>query len=193
MNDYKVIIQNLARRPDRYHVAVGVLMGQGVPLTHVERFDAHDGSLYWNTGSIAHQASVNARILDRYGNGKYIEECYEGWDVYTYCYCWSWYEIVDSIARESDDNIPTLVLIDDWQLMLSHSQVIEQITKLYGMDEPFQHSPIRSLNRGVGTHTEPDPPTLDARSQYPARDYRNRRRRSLNITTRRPPHNPIRG
>lgn len=137
MDNYKVIIQNLARRADRYHVAVGVLIGQGVPPTHIERFDAHDGALYWNTRIISHQANVNARILHRYGNGKYIEECYEGWDVYTYCYCWSWYEIVDSIARESDDNIPTLVLIDDWQLTLSHSEVVAQITKLYGMSEPF--------------------------------------------------------
>ena len=137
MRDYKIIIQNLARRQDRYHVAVGVLLGQGVSLTHIERFNAHDGAMYCDTGAIAHQASINARIKHRYGNGAYIANSSEPWDVFTFCYMRSWYDIVDSIAREAEANIPTLILIDDWQLTLSYSEVVAQLTKLYAMHDPF--------------------------------------------------------
>ena len=59
MDSYKVLVPNLARRDDRWLLCAGVLLGQGVPLTHIERFVAHDGAYYRDTGAIAHSAKQN--------------------------------------------------------------------------------------------------------------------------------------
>ena len=137
MDNYKVVVRNLARRDDRWLVAYGILLGQGVPSGHIERFIAHDGANYRSSEEIAHKVAIDYQIRYRYGTGRYLTECYDGWDSYNYAHCWTWYDLISQVACEPDDLPPTLYLIDDWHMTIPYQSIIGHVEKLYLMDEPF--------------------------------------------------------
>ena len=137
MEFYKVVVRNLARREDRWLVAYGILLGQGVSPWDIERFIAHDGANYQSSIEIVHRVTIDHITRHRYGTGRYLTENYEGWDPYNYAHCWTWYDWISRVACEPDALPPTLYLIDDWHMTITCKDIIGHVKTLYMMDEPF--------------------------------------------------------
>ena len=137
MSNYKVVIPNLAGREDRFNLCMGHLLAQGVPPEHIRRFFAHDGKHYTDAKHITNYVVADLELRHRYGNGRYLTTQWDGWDVYSYAWMWTWYEIVDEIAREPDELPPTLVLIDDWAMDIEFSVIKDHVSILSKMEMPF--------------------------------------------------------
>lgn len=130
-SEFKLLLPNLDRRPDRFLLCVGVLIGQGTPQHLIDRHIACDGAKYKNSVDVASEAKYKyGATLPIYGNGNYITEHNEGWDAYNYSYCRTYYEAWNKIALEPDDSLPTLLLQDDWRMKISYSDICAHIEAL---------------------------------------------------------------
>lgn len=131
MNDFKIIVPNLKRRPDRWFTCLGYLLAQGIPDRIIEYWEAHDGSDYESV----HEARTAAS--KEFATSKYLMEgeVRLTWD---YCWLWTWHEIITAIANESDDSMPRLVLLDDHAILLDYEQIREYVRVLYEMPVPFR-------------------------------------------------------
>lgn len=150
MNDFKIIVPNLKRRPDRWFTCLGYLLAQGIPDRIIEYWEAHDGSDYESV----HEARTAAS--KEFDTSKYLMEdgASQSWD---YCWLWTWHEIITAIANESDDSVPRLVLLDDHAIVLDYEQIREYVRVLYEIPAPFrilQFTPTRRNNSLVPLKTD---------------------------------------
>lgn len=134
MSRYRVITPNLLRRRDRWLVFAGTMIGQGVPPSRIQRFIAHDGDFYPD-GETAHRNALEL-LRDKGREPKYLDAA-DG-DPYNYCWHWSWYELLHSIAMLNDKAIPVLVVIDDWRMTIDYDTICEHVRNLRSKSEPFR-------------------------------------------------------
>lgn len=151
MDRYKVLVPNLERREDRWLVCAGVLLGQGVPKAQIERFYAHDGANYRDSQDIAHEANEQygfSRFI--HGTGEYITTFHEGWDPYNYSYCRTYYDAWNRVACEPDHAPPTLILQDDWMMLMGYEEIAQHVRGLYLAEDEF------CMLQYVGKTCDPD-------------------------------------
>ena len=107
MIDY-IIIPNLKRRKDKWHIMVGALLATGFPVRNGDmfiRFNAYDGLSYRDTDAV-----VDAAIADGFPcfdafYKKYDEQADIAWT-------WTWISVIREIANRKDKI--GLYIIDDF-------------------------------------------------------------------------------
>lgn len=133
MNRYRVVTPSLLRRTDRWLVFVGTMIAQGVPIHRIKRFVAYDGD-FFPDGKTAHRTAT-ATLRDQGREPKYLDVPIG--DPYNYCWLWTWYELMHSIATQSDESVPSLIVIDDWMMTIRYERICAHVETMSSKSHAF--------------------------------------------------------
>ncbi len=142
MISFTTVVPNLDRRPDRWYVCLGALLALGFPADSIVRFSAHDGNDY---ESYEHARNV---ALSQFPDSRYIAS--NSQDKHYYCWSWTWYDIMTQIVDGNFGQF-TLMLVDDWMLKYTYSQISTHIFKLQELTNcikliMYQDSSVQPIN-----------------------------------------------
>ena len=130
MIDFNVIVPNLDRRPDRWYATYGALSALGFPMDKFKRFSAHDHVEY-DSLDAAKEAALKQFPHTPYLIENYVSKGY-------FCWSWTWYEIMTQIAEDPNDGNYTMVLVDDYRLMVTYYDILEHIQRLSALGGPLK-------------------------------------------------------
>ena len=93
-------------------------------------FSAHDHAEYDSLNA------AKAVALKQFPDATYLIENYvsKGY----FCWSWTWYDIMTQIAQDPDDDNYTLVVTDDYTLMVTYQDVREHIQLLSALGGPLK-------------------------------------------------------
>ena len=130
MNEYKVILPNLDRRPDRWQFSLELLLAQGVPRDKIERFPAFDVLEF--RGLPDWQKRIRESISAQFGCVPFfLERKRRDGD-----WAWSrtWYTILTKIASGSET---VLLLVDDILHRFTYDETCQHIELLEKEQNPL--------------------------------------------------------
>ena len=141
--DYKVIVPNLDRRPDRWRCCRGILLEQGTPRDKIERFSAFDMLEFRGLPDSAQR--FRESLIGQFGSiPRWLDkESLDGESSWPR----TWYTILKEIASGTEN---VLLLIDDRTPPCTYDVVCRHLEILANEPEPLAIKKSRSVERYTG-------------------------------------------
>ena len=130
MNECKVIVPNLDRRPDRWRWTMATLTAQGVPRNKIERFASFDGLEF-----LRHPDAVDRmRMVIRDQFGKMPSWLKIAREIREWSWARTWYTIMTRIMRGTE---PAIVMVDDTSLSFTYDDICMHLETLGKEEYPL--------------------------------------------------------